>query len=201
MFLKILILLFTVLVSQTFAAEKISEQMTNLYGKTFSYSIPPWSSGDMDKIMDESKFSRQQQGPMFMLEAVPAAESFESWKTIFSIRAAQSSKIPLQQWVNMSLKSFMDYCESPEFVTLKEDKKSQTIKVVCPKVIGLSLFGYDEGVGEIGVFRFLKDDDVLVSHYIEWRGRAFDKTDEKTWPVSQDKIQDGIAIIERSKLF
>jgi len=74
------------------------------------------------------------------------------------------------------------------------------MKVVCPKIIGFNLDGYNEGVGQISLFAFFISGTTLIKHYIKWRGDAFSSLDKSTWPVSEAALEVAITSIKKSSV-
>jgi|GEM_PF-4172322 len=162
--------------------------VVNLYGISFSFGMAPWVSHPK-KAMTESEYFRSNKGNQFMLEAIPKGQTFEKWKTLYAVSAIKiGRKIPLKTWEDVTLNNFKKTCTDGEFKELVRKEAVSLYQVVCPKISGPKKMGYKKKMGEVGVFAFFVVDGVLISHYIEWRGKSFSMDNPKKWPVSQSEL-------------
>lgn len=206
--LNLFFLLVTVLLASVSAhaeSDKKAINITsgiNLYGVTFQHGSPPWLKRvtDDQEILKASKFFKDQKGPKFIYEAIPADETFEAWKTIYVVKALKNiQKMPLSKWEFSNLTIFRQVCPDVQIEYLVMGAKVSLVQVVCQKILNYSQDGYDKGMGEVGLFVFMKQDDVLISHYTEWRGEAFTYRDRKSWPVTEGQLQEGIVNMKKAK--
>lgn len=198
--MKLMFCALVLLVSMTAAADdkKISS-VVNLYGVTFQYGAPPWVVGAPNPLSAVNPY-RNQQGNNFVLEFIPADEEFDSWKTMFAVSAMRNNRtIPVDPWIDYSLATLKRVCKGYRDKVLHRTDKVALVQMSCPRVVGAPMKGYEGGMGEIGIFAFLVQGEVLINHHIEWRGKAFDPDDEATWPVAQDQIDIAIGIMREAK--
>lgn len=200
----ILVFLFFLAVSPLAYSEEPPQKITsdiNLYGVAFSYAAPPWVKNTED-ILKGSKHYKNQKGPNFIRESIPADQTFETWKTMYAVRAYHSKKnMSLSTWENQTLNIFKITCLGYYFDYLEVHSNVSLIKVICPKNTGSTKNGYSKNTGEISLFAFLKNGNVLISHYIEWRGKSFHINDQKSWPVDKKQLDKAILDIKKSTAF
>ncbi|MCJ9430710.1 hypothetical protein [Kordiimonas marina] len=196
--LSVFLLLF-ISASASAEAPKISS-VINLYGVTFQYGAPPWISKG-ENLLKEVKPYRQQRGNDFVFELIPAAESFDSWKTLFAINAGRINRvIPAKMWKDYNLTTFKSVCWGFKEKILSMDDNTALVQITCPRVVGKPLMkGYEGGVGEIGIFAFMVVGNVLINHHLEWRGHGFDPDDKASWPATQEQIDKGIKLMQSVK--
>ena len=184
-----------------FAEEKKISSVVNLYGVIFQYGIPPWV-GKTDNPLAEFKPYRSQKGNDFILEFIPADETFEDWNTMFAVSATRNNRtVPVNIWKDYVLSTLKSACMGYKENTLVMKGHVALAQITCPRVKGAPMKGYEGGKGEIAVFAFLIHDNVLINHYIEWRGKAFDADDQTTWPVTQEEIEKAIETLKSAKAF
>lgn len=173
----------------------------NLYGVAFSYGSPPWIEVAIN-IAKESKFYKNQQGRDFIYEAIPSDETFENWKTMYAVKARKARQnVTLTAWEDSNINVFKKACQDVKIKYLVMDVNVSFAQIICPKVVNFNLHGYENGVGEVGLFAFLKHDNVFISHYIEWRGDAFDAHDRESWPVDEEQLNKAIANLKKASTF
>ncbi len=184
-----------------FAEEKKITSVVNLYGVTFQYGIAPWVDTTKNPL-EQVKPYRHQQGNDFILEFIPADETFEDWKTIFAISATRNNRtVPVGLWKDYSLEGLRKHCERYEEKTLVESETVALVQVFCPKVVGAPIKGYGGRMGEIGLFAFMVHDKILINHHIEWRGHSFNTKYPNKWPVQQGEIDKAIELLKSAKAF
>lgn len=182
-------------ISTDLYAAKIKRNI-NLHGVTLHYNSPPWSSGNKKDILNESRLSRQQKGPLFVIESIPKDQKFESWKTLFGIKANKYQTSPnIDQWVYSNLIVFKQNCNGYQSRLISKNKHFALVYVFCPAIKKTNLNQNKEKTGEIAVFSFFTLNRVAISHYLEWRGKAFTIANKNSWPVSENEFKRGIQII------
>lgn len=160
----------------------------NLYDVTFTYGVPPWVSGTAN-ILKEVKPYRSQKGDDFIYELIPADESFENWSTLFAVSAMRNNRsVPVTTWRDYGLDLMRTSCQGYRELTYLVNENVALLQVFCPRVKGMPMKGYEGGMGEIGLFAFIVHDTILIKHYVEWRGQAFDIDNPLEWPVEQSEI-------------
>lgn len=175
--------------SATNAQEQKVSSVINLYGVTFTYGIPPWVTPG-DTMLDQVKTFRDQKGPSFLIEFIPSDEEFESWNKMFAISAYRNTApVPIDLWQNVSLDTLRKVCQGYKETVLVKQEKVALVQVVCPRIAGVPLKGYEGDIGQVAVFAFLMNGSVLINHRMEWRGAAFDGEDESSWPVEVSEVE------------
>lgn len=171
------------------AQEQKASSVVNLYGVTFSYGIPPWVTPG-ENMLQQVKPFRDQKGPSFLMEFIPSDEEFESWNNMFAISAFRNNTpVPMTIWQQVSLDTLRKVCVGYSETPLVQEEKVALVQVVCPRIAGVPLQGYDGDVGQVAVFAFLMHGGVLINHRMEWRGEAFDGDDRATWPVEPSELE------------
>jgi len=201
--MRILLILLIFSVSNLSAADDVSKatSVVNLYGVVFTYGVPPWVTPG-DDMLEQMKPFRDQKGRSFVLEFIPADEEFDSWKTMFAVSAYRHNQTaPVQGWRDWSLDTLKNVCSGYRENTLFLEGPVALVQVICPRVVGAPMKGYEGGMGEVGVFAFMVHGNVLINHHIEWRGKAFDADNEATWPVSRTEIDKALKVLKQASAF
>jgi hypothetical protein len=173
-------------------ASKVS-QVIQVYDAVIRYPAPSWFKDGNG--LDQSEFFRKQNGPQFIFEQIPKGDKFESWKQLYAIRGDYiklDKEIPLDAYISMSLKPFIDVCgkERMSFERLAGSQASGTFIMTCedsPKAPSGS--GYGKGIGEIALFHFAKVNNTFLKVYHEWRGKSFSGREPSSWPVKPEELK------------
>ncbi len=204
--LRVILISFQILFFSTFQIKAEEVQSTvNLYGTTFIYGAPLWiNTNDPNfkttDLLKMSKNFRDQKGPSFILEAIPVNENFENWTTMFAVKAFNvGRKAPMGAWEDNTLATFRQVCGGLSIQYLEQQSDISLVQIICPKILGYNQDGYNDGVGEIGLFAFYVNNTTAISHYIEWRGNAFSPTNKAEWPVSEVIIQKAINDMKQTR--
>ncbi|MEZ5758810.1 MAG: hypothetical protein R3D86_11370 [Emcibacteraceae bacterium] len=198
----ITIFIFSLLSLPTVAKEV--ESTINLYGNVFTYGIPPWidpNAADFkeEDLLKKSKYFKDQKGPSFIIEAIPVDQEFDSWTTIFAIKALNLGQaVPISRWEDQTLNTFRQTCGDVSIEYLDTGSTASLVQIICPKVLGYTQDGYNDGVGEIALFAFYISGTTLISHYIEWRGKAFHPLDKAAWPVDDNMLSKQISALKKT---
>ena len=107
--------------------------------------------------------------------------------------------VSLAKWENPTLNNFKQSCLDLQINYLQQKSEISLVQVICPQHIGTTEHGYTNKTGEIGLFVFIKKDGVLISHYTEWRGNAFDFRSRESWPMSEQKFEEAILNMKKAK--
>lgn len=176
-----------------------------VYDVIVNYPPASWVTGRIDtaEVLNLSEYWKNQNGPQFVIEQIPKGEAFEAWSKIYAVSGLHldqsKGSVPLAAFVRASIAPFAQVC-GPSNIKLdvKEEAAADvTLVIFCTAMPGAGKVpGYDDGMAEIGLFRFLKAKNTFVKVYQEWRGKPFAVDDTATWPVSQDELG---MMIERFK--
>ena len=182
------------------AEESKVKSVVNLYGVTFTYGAPPWVTPG-DDLLGQIKPFRDQKGPSFLLELIPSDQEFESWTDMFSVTAFRNNgPVPVSKWQMVSLNSLKQVCRGYKEETLLSANNVSLVKVYCPRVVAaVPMKGYEGGVGQVAVFAFMANGNVLINHRMEWRGPAFEISNPESWPTSQDEIDRSLSILKQAE--
>jgi len=170
--------------------------VVRLYDTVLKFPAPSWIAKNSNdaKLLSQAKTSRQQTKHSFMLEMIPSAESFDKWKQLFGINAFYIGEktVPLAYLINNSIHTFRSACGQKYLRVISTIKKRgafETLFIFCensPHAPAQS--GYANGIGEIGLFHFMRSKHVLVKVYSEWRGKQFAFKNQATWPVKKSTL-------------
>jgi len=168
-------------------------QVIKIFEAIVSYPLPSWFKSPIS--LDQSEYYKDQKGPSFLLEQIPKGEKFESWSRLYAVHGniyKDGKNILLDNYAIANFGPLIKACgkENISIQRIHQNKQSQSYVVICrdtPHVPPGS--GYGPGIGEVGLFRFLKLDNTFIKVYQEWRGKSLDFSDNTTWPVSQDELK------------
>lgn len=195
------ILVFTLyfLTTAAISQDQRASSVVNLYGVTFKYGIPPWVTPGNDMLKQMKPF-RDQKGPSFLLEFIPADQEFENWTEMFSVSAFRNNQpAPVEMWRQVSLATLAKVCSGYDEQTLLTGEKVVLVKVICPRVTAVApIEGFSGGVGQVAVFAFMVSGNVLINHRMEWRGSAFDAGNKSSWPATGEEIDEALSILKQA---
>jgi hypothetical protein len=172
-------------------------QVVKVFDAAVRYPPPSWVPDDADAktIAGQSEQFREQQGGQFILEHVPKGETLENWSRMYAIQGlhldAQAPDLPLEVFVKLTADTFAKICGGPNILVNVRGRQTDTLTAIficANSPDGPRELGYGDGVGEVGLFRFIKFEDTLLRVYQEWRGAKFDLGDEASWPVNQTEL-------------
>ena len=171
----------------------------NLFGKTFMHGAAPWVTS-LEGVMTEVNPKRTQQGSFFALEYYPVGQSQENWDNIFAITAVKLvTKVSFDIVLPNILKPIDTMCLNPSKTELEKTEKIALVQVVCPELNPATLSKIKEPSGEVALFLYLLDEDVLIGHYMEWRGEPFDLGKRNSWPVGKKDLEKAIAQLKNAR--
>ncbi|MEQ9346733.1 MAG: hypothetical protein RIG26_09850 [Thalassospira sp.] len=171
----------------------------HIYGNLVTYPMPAWFKPESEKdIFEQSKYFRDQKGPQFIYEQIPADQDFDDWEEIYIVSGLLLGKdVPVQRVIDLYLAGFKQGCLNGEVKSYQVSNPENTLVAFCEEFDGASgLQGTQKGLGEIMVKRQFVSNGAVVSVTHEWRGPAFDYRDSASWPASEDEID---AMLERFK--
>ncbi|MBS0521512.1 MAG: hypothetical protein JSR90_22635, partial [Proteobacteria bacterium] len=138
----------------------------------------------------------------FLLEEIPKAETFQTWKQMLKVTGAhtrEAQKIGLHGAVERSIGGYLGACEENAFglEVLSQDESSVIFVVACgntPK--GPADIGYGDGVGEVAVARLFIVKDTIVQVQYSWRGAKFGLADRNAYPVPIATLMQTASLLE-----
>ncbi|MBN8196965.1 hypothetical protein [Thalassospira povalilytica] len=166
--------------------------VVNVYDNLVTYPMPLWVNPDSPTdIIKESKHFRDQKGPSFVLEQIPADQDFENWKQIYVVSGLYIGRdIPISKVINTYLSGFRQACMKRDVKFYQVKSPENTIVAFCEKFYSATgLQGTMKDHGEVMVRRHFMSGGAIISVTYEWRGPAFNYADDSTWPVSEAEIK------------
>ncbi len=169
------------------ASLKVTE-VVRIYDITLVYPAPLWVRSK-DDVMNGSERYREEQGNHFVLEEIPKAETFQTWKQLLKVTGAytrDAQRIGLHGAVQRSVSSYVAACGKENFglEIVKEDETSIIFVVACGNTPrGPKEVGYGEGVGEVAVARLFIVKNTIAQVQYSWRGVRFDIKDHAAYPA------------------
>ena len=168
-------------------------QLTKMFEAVISYPLPSWIEPPIS--LDQSEYYTNRQGASYLIEQVPKGEKFTAWNRLYAIHGVMyknGKNINLDKYAVLNFGPLIKACGKENFFLQRifQTKTSQTFLIVCQDTPHSQPgSGYGRGVGEVGIFRFIKFKNTLIKVYQEWRGKSFVAKDKMTWPVSQEELK------------
>ena len=173
-------------------------QQINLYDVILKYPQPAWISGRMDRaaLLARSEFFKEQVGPRFIFEQIPAGQTFDAWKSLYAVVAEElraGQAVPMGTFIDLSVEQNRLACATGAFgvqtVSLSDD--NALVVMICGSTEnGPQDIGYGPDVGELSVWRFIVFENTYLKLYHRWRGAAFRPDNRTDWPVSDPNLQE-----------
>ena len=156
--------------------------------------LPDWLSPAerlSGNVIDQVVASYRADASQALLEIYPKGESEADWRTLYGARITLQADRPLNDYRSAVMYGYSQSCK-PEltgFFKFGEDDGDALAPLgfVCGAYLD-NLKSY-AGQGEVMVMSFHKTAKGSAIVYQEWRGRAFDPSDPKTWPVEANVLQ------------
>ena len=174
--------------------EQGNQLLLDTLGHKFALPLPDWLSsaerlsGNVKPLFDATFRSDENQA---LLEIYPKGETEALWKTLYGARITLEPSRPLSDYRNAVMFGYSQTCKPKltGFFQFGEDEGDNLAPLgfVCGAYLD-RLTGY-AGEGEVMVMSFRKSDKGVAIVYQEWRGKAFDPSDPKTWPVATDVVE------------
>lgn len=163
-------------------------------GHSFSVPLPDWLtpaerlSGKVLPLVTPDYNADAKQA---LLEFYPKGEDAKAWSTLYAMRITLEAGRPLTDYRSAVMFGYSQTCK-PEltgFFTFGEDQGDALAPLgfVCGAYMD-HLADY-RGQGEVMVVSFAKSEKGVAIVYQEWRGKAFDPSDPKTWPVDAERLK------------
>lgn len=157
--------------------------------ETFSvisqFNLPPWTTaqnfGESAEIFrDQGEIAKGHD--LFIWEAIPKGESFDSWSKLYAITAEYAMTGELEQYVNGQINRSADTCENISHQFFDATPSSAMLFIVI-----CDSYKDQPETGEISILNMQILNKTLVKNYIHIRGPKFslDKIDEYPAPVDE----------------
>ena len=169
--------------------------IVRIYEALVIHTIPSWvpdgiACRHQADLMIKSKFERQQDGPVFSITLAPQGQNFTNWKQLYSLIGSydHEKKISLEHFVKMSNAPFKKFCKKGYYrQAMSSDQKGQfNVEIQCGRFKSFeNHHGYQENMGEVAIFKFIKYKNTLIKVCQEWRGSQFNPSEKSTWPITQ----------------
>lgn len=126
-----------------------------------------------------------------LLEIFPKGEGEALWSTLYGVRLSTGSDFELQNYREAVMSGFAVNCNPARlgFFQLGQDAGDDLAPLgyVCGAFDArLRTF---QGLGEVMVMSFRKQDDAVALIFQQWRGKAFDPADPASWPVATNIVE------------
>ncbi len=176
-------------------------EVVRIYDITLVYPAPLWIRSKND-VMNGSERYREEQSNHFVLEEIPKAETFQTWKQLMKVTGAymrDAQSIGLHGAVQRSVSSYVAACGKENFglEIVKEDESSIIFVVACGNTPrGPTAIGYGEGVGEVAVARLFIVKNTIAQVQYSWRGAKFDIKDHASYPAPLSTVMGVASLFE-----
>lgn len=159
-----------------------------LFGERLNYFHPDWTDGlDAAGVAEAVKVNRQENERAFLIEFVPADQTFETWTDLYAILARRGSSVEAE--LDEIEANFRGGCEPSQLLVLRSDRMENPppveggfATVIC------GAYSFDPSRGQVAVFRVVEQGGVTARVYREWRGPAFEATTRENAPVAMDAV-------------
>lgn len=161
-------------------------------GHRLDLPLPNWLESPSD-VIDHVETSFVADDGQALLEIYPKGESEALWTTLYGARISRDEHERTLADYRAALMILHANSCKPEltgFFQLGPDNGDDDL---AP--LGFVCGGYLDryrtfaGLGEVMVASFSRSDNGVAIIYQEWRGKAFNPGDPKTWPIATDVVQ------------
>lgn len=162
-------------------------------GHRFVLPTPDWLSPterlspDVLKLVESNTYGDAGQA---FAEFFPLGESIDKWTQTYAVRLTLQPGRSLDDYRRATMYGYSQICkpEAIGFFSFGEETGDffPALGMVCG---AYKDNGKLRGLGEVMVAVFKKTDTGMAMVYQEWKGRAFDPSDPKTWPVDAAVFQ------------
>jgi hypothetical protein len=178
-------------------APKLERDGVNLsfaaLGHRFVLPAPDWIgpaerlSPDVLKLVESSTYGDATQA---FVEFFPKGESVDKWTTTYAARLTLQPGRSLDDYRRATMYGYSQICKDEALGFFNFGEETDTFF----PALGMACGAYKDngklrGLGEVMVAVFRKTDTGIAMVYQEWKGRAFDPSDPKTWPVDAKAFQ------------
>lgn len=178
-------------------APKLDRDGVNLsfavLGHRFVLPTPDWLtpaerlSPDLLELVESNTYGDATQA---FVEFFPKGQSVENWTTTYAARLTLQPGRSLDDYRRATMYGYSQICKEETLGFFNFGEETDTFF----PALGMACGAYKDngklrGLGEVMVAVFRKTDTGIAMVYQEWKGRAFDPSDPKTWPVAADVFQ------------
>lgn len=178
-------------------APKLDRDGVNLrfeaLGHRFVLPTPDWVtpaerlSPDLLKLVESNTYGDATQA---FVEFFPKGESVDKWTTTYAARLTLQPGRSLDDYRRATMYGYSQICKDEALGFFNFGEETETFF----PALGMACGAYKDngklrGLGEVMVAVFRKTETGIAMVYQEWKGRAFDPSDPKTWPVAADVFQ------------
>lgn len=159
-----------------------------LFGERLNYFHPDWTDGlDAAGVAAAVKVNRQENERAFLIEFVPADQTFQAWTDLYAILARRGSSIEAE--LGEIEANFRGGCEPDQLLVLRSDRMENPPPVEGGfATIICGAYSFDPSRGQVAVFRVVEQGGVTARVYREWRGPAFEAIARENASVAMDAV-------------
>ncbi len=133
-----------------------------------------------------------------LVEFFKKGESVDNWTTTYAARLTLQPGRSLDDYRRATMYGYSQICKEEALGFFNFGEETDTFF----PALGMACGAYKDngklrGLGEVMVAVFRKTDTGIAMVYQEWKGRAFDPSNPKTWPVDAKAFQAGEGIAGR----
>ena len=160
----------------------------DLFGERLNYTHPDWTDGaPPDELLGAMKVSRQENERQFLIELIPADQTFEAWTDLFAVMAKREGSVGAE--LDEIEANFTGGCAPDQLLILRSDRMENPppveggfATVIC------GAYSFDPTRGQVAAFRVVEKNGVTARLYREWRGPAFDAATRENAPVAMGDV-------------
>lgn len=153
---------------------------------------PDWLTGE-EAVLGRVETSFVAEEGQALLEIYPKGESEALWTTLYGARISRDEQERTLADYRAALMVLHANSCKPELTGFfqlgpdKDDNDLAPLGFVCGGY--LDQYRTFAGLGEVMVASFGRSDTGVAIVYQEWRGKSFDPSDPKSWPVPTEVVQ------------
>lgn len=162
-------------------------------GHRFVLPTPDWLSPterlspDLLKLVESNTYGDATQA---FAEFFPSGESIDKWTQTYAVRLTLQPGRSLDDYRRATMYGYSQICKDEALGFFNFGEESDDFFPALGMVCGAYKDnGKLRGLGEVMVAVFRKTDTGIAMIYQEWKGRAFDPSDTKSWPVDTAVFQ------------
>ena len=162
-------------------------------GHRFVLPTPDWLtpaerlSPDLLQLVESNTYGDATQA---FVEFFKKGESVDNWTTTYAARLTLQPGRSLDDYRRATMYGYSQICKEEALGFFNFGEETDTFF----PALGMACGAYKDngklrGLGEVMVAVFRKTDTGIAMIYQEWKGRAFDPSNPKTWPVDAKAFQ------------
>lgn len=163
----------------------------NLYGYTLKYPLPDWipQGQDPKNAMSQSRYERMEDASMFIMQAVPKAQNFQTYKDLQLVAAFRRLGSSLETSVSQIVGLARSTCKPDRFFQYATRPLPDTalVTTLCGELGEPALSGRSSIVHSR--ITYLRGTTIVLAR--EWRAKAFDleAITRKNLPISRAEFE------------